>query len=88
MTFTSIAAGAALCVLALATPALAQNRGTPEQQQACTPDAMTLCGEFIPDPGRVRACLLGRRANLSPACRAAIAPSLPERAPRKRRRAR
>ena len=51
-----------------ATPALAQ--GTPAQRDACTGDAMSLCGEFIPDPGRTGACLNAKRAQLSPACRA------------------
>ncbi|WP_081948851.1 MULTISPECIES: hypothetical protein [unclassified Methylobacterium] len=74
-----------LSVFALASPALSQ--GTPEQQQACTPDAMSLCQNYIPDAGRVRACLLSRRASLSPACRAAIAAGEPKSsAPRKRRR--
>jgi hypothetical protein len=72
-----------LMVLTLAFPALSLDRGTPEQQQACTPDAMSFCGPFIPDAERVRACLLSRRASLSPACRAAIAPKAY--APRKRR---
>jgi hypothetical protein len=51
-----------------ASPAAAQ--GTPEQQQACSGDAMNLCGEFIPDPGRTGACLARKKAQLSPACRA------------------
>ncbi len=45
---------------------------TPEQQQACTPDAMRLCQEFIPDVARVTACMRAKRAQLSPACRAAM----------------
>ena len=56
-----------------AAPAMAQ--GTPEQQQACTGDAMNLCGEFIPDPGRTGACLNAKRAQLSPACRAVFSGS-------------
>jgi hypothetical protein len=51
-----------------ATPAMAQ--GTQAQRDACTGDAMRLCGEFIPDPGRTGACLNSKRAQLSPACRA------------------
>jgi hypothetical protein len=42
---------------------------TPEQQQACTGDAMQLCGEFVPDVGRVTACMIRKRSELSPGCR-------------------
>jgi hypothetical protein len=50
------------------TPAMAQ--GTQAQRDACTGDAMRLCGEHIPDAGRTGACLNAKRAQLSPACRA------------------
>ena len=46
--------------------------GTPEARQACTPDAMRLCSEFIPDAERVKACMLRKRAQLSQACRVAM----------------
>ncbi|AWN42836.1 hypothetical protein DK389_22955 [Methylobacterium durans] len=71
-----------LSALTASTPALGQ--GTPEQRQACTPDAMNLCGDYIPDAARVKACLLSQRQRLSPACRAAIGGN--EVKPRKRRR--
>ncbi|PIK73489.1 hypothetical protein CS379_08140 [Methylobacterium frigidaeris] len=83
MIIKSIATCIGLTVLTLECLAMSLDRGTPEQQQACTPDAMSFCGAFIPDPGRVRACLLSRRASLSPECRTAIAPKA--HAPRKRR---
>jgi hypothetical protein len=51
-------------------PAMAQSRGTPEQQQACQPDAMRLCSEFIPDVDRITACMIKKRLALSPPCRA------------------
>jgi len=54
--------------LALATPALAEDRGTPEARDACTPDVFRLCSEYIPDAGQITACLARRKANLSPAC--------------------
>ena len=64
----------ALAALALAlgfaSPAAAQ--GTPQQQQACQPDAFRLCGEFVPDVAKIQACMSRKRAQLSPACRAAI----------------
>jgi hypothetical protein len=45
-------------------------RGTPEQRAACTPDALLLCGSYIPDPARVESCLRQRKVDLSEACRA------------------
>jgi hypothetical protein len=47
----------------------AQYRGTPEAQQACTPDVMRLCNAEIPDVERITACLRKNRMNLSPACK-------------------
>jgi hypothetical protein len=62
----ALAAGLFTAVTAL--PAVAQ--GTMAQQQACQGDAMRLCGAFIPDVDRVRACMVSRMRYLSPACRA------------------
>jgi hypothetical protein len=45
-------------------------QGTPEQRQACQPDAMRLCGEFVPDVDRITACMVKNRIRLSPPCRA------------------
>jgi hypothetical protein len=42
---------------------------TPEEQQACSPDAFRLCGDAIPDVDRVTACMIRKRAELSPPCR-------------------
>ena len=55
------------------TPVPAVAQGTPEQQQACTPDVMRLCNQFIPDVAKITACMSRNRANISPACRAAFA---------------
>ncbi|MEH2491370.1 hypothetical protein [Bradyrhizobium sp. AZCC 2230] len=41
---------------------------TPEQQQACTPDAMGLCGEFVPNVDAITACMIRKKAQLSPQC--------------------
>jgi len=41
-------------------------------RQACTPDAMRLCSEFIPDAGKVKTCMLSKRSQLSEACRTAM----------------
>ncbi len=66
--FVAIALAAACICNAVA---LAQeNRGTPEQRAACTPDAFRLCSDYIPDPSRVESCLRHRKLDLSNACRA------------------
>ena len=41
---------------------------TPEQEQACTPDAMRLCSEFIPNVDAITACMIQRKSQLSPQC--------------------
>ncbi len=46
-------------------PAFAQSQ---EDQAACTPDVMRLCQQDIPDQGRIIACLVRSRLQLSPAC--------------------
>ena len=47
--------------------ALAQ--GSIEERRACTPDAIRLCREFIPDAGKIAACLIARKTQLSDLCR-------------------
>lgn len=49
-------------------PTLAFGQGTQQQRDACTPDAFRLCGQFMPDAGRVEACLRNAGPRLSPAC--------------------
>jgi hypothetical protein len=49
--------------------ALADDRGTPEQRAACTPDAFRLCSNYIPDADKVEGCLRQRKLDLSVACR-------------------
>jgi hypothetical protein len=46
------------------------NRGTMEQQIACTPDVWRLCGDQIPDVNRIVSCLRQNTPQLSPPCRA------------------
>ena len=56
---------------AVITPASSQEyRGTWEQQMACTPDVWRLCGDQIPDVGRIVACLRQNTPQLSNGCRA------------------
>jgi hypothetical protein len=39
---------------------------------ACMNDAMTVCGQYIPDRDRVAHCLMANRSRVSPACRTAL----------------
>jgi hypothetical protein len=41
-------------------------------RQACTPDAMRLCADFIPDVPKITACMTAKRAQLSQECRSAM----------------
>lgn len=41
-------------------------------RQACTPDALRLCSDYIPDVGRITACMRAKSAQLSTPCRAAM----------------
>jgi hypothetical protein len=43
-----------------------------EVQQACTPDAMRLCSEFIPDRAKITACMMHKRRELSETCLTAM----------------
>jgi hypothetical protein len=43
-----------------------------EVQQACTPDAMRLCSEFIPDRAKITACMMRKRRELSETCLTAM----------------
>ena len=47
---------------------------TPEQEQACTGDAFRLCSAEIPDVGRVTACMVAKKDQLSPPCSAYFRP--------------
>ncbi len=52
----------------------AANAYTPEQEQACSGDAFRLCSAAIPDVNRVTACMVAKKSQLSPACRAHFRP--------------
>ena len=56
----------ALLVIAMSPlPAVAY---TQEDVNACTPDVMRLCANYIPDEGRIAQCLVQNKKQLSPAC--------------------
>jgi len=42
---------------------------TQEEQQACSPDAMRLCGEFVPNVDAITACMIQKKSQLSPQCK-------------------
>ena len=54
--------------------ALAEQQGTEQQREACTPDVFRLCGRYIPDTGRITRCLRNSGPRLSPACYAVFYP--------------
>jgi hypothetical protein len=61
----------AVAGIGVATSVSAQEyRGTWEQQMACTPDVWRLCGDKVPDVGRIVACLRQNTPQLSSGCRA------------------
>jgi len=66
---------AALLCLAIGQAAAqgAPGSGQVDVRQACTPDAMRLCSDTIPDVTRTTACMRAKRAQLSPECRVAMA---------------
>ena len=47
---------------------------TQEEQQACSGDAMRLCGAFVPDVDRITACMIENKSQLSPPCRVFFRP--------------
>ena len=68
MRMLSITTGLVTVLIAwVAGPASAQHVANAEQ--ACTPDAMRLCSEFIPDVNKITACLRKNRRTLSSECR-------------------
>lgn len=72
----AMATAGLLAMLSGITSAAAQ--GSEEERRACTPDAMRLCREYIPNVERIIACMVARRAELSPACQAFFKPDEPE----------
>ena len=85
--FVSVAILLAVSSAALAQPAMSNQpaggppspfpgmsmQGTPEDQKACSPDAVKFCKEMIPDTFRVLSCLQANRQKISPACQGTLA---------------
>lgn len=69
-----------VCWLALPVGALlfgvnAAGADDADVRQACTPDAMRLCSDVIPDVPKVTACMNAKHSQLSQECRSAMAAS-------------
>lgn len=45
------------------------DRGSYEEQQACTPDVFRLCSAYIPDVSNIINCLKDKKRSLSVACK-------------------
>jgi hypothetical protein len=64
-------------LLAFATAAIALQTSpglafSSEAQQMCSGDAMRLCSSEIPDIPRIRACMVQKKTQVSPGCRAVM----------------
>src|SRR4051794_7196157 len=69
--FVAIPAMSLVCGVAVQNAAQSEEyRGTLQQQLACTPDVLSLCGDQIPDTNRIVACLRQNTPQLSEGCRA------------------
>ena len=68
-TIASLFAFATTAIALQTSPGLAFSS---EAQQMCTGDAMRLCSSEIPDISRVRACMVQKKAQVSPGCRAVM----------------
>jgi hypothetical protein len=67
--FRNFPLGAALAAALAFSLSTTGHAYTPEEQQACQPDAFRLCSSEIPDVDRVTACMVARKSQLSPECR-------------------
>lgn len=50
----------------------AANAQSEALKQACTPDAMRLCQEFIPDRAKITRCMMSKRSQISAPCLTAM----------------
>jgi hypothetical protein len=68
-----------VCTALFAGSAFAQGtgQGTAAEQEACTPDVLRLCGNFIPNVDPIVACLRANERQLSPDCHQVMFPPPP-----------
>jgi hypothetical protein len=67
---TRVFAVALLSLAILPDAAMAQHRGTPEQQRACRPDVARFCRHAGSSDYEIEACLRANMGRLRRACRA------------------
>ncbi|WP_395665068.1 hypothetical protein [Methylocella sp.] len=70
----SLSIAAALLFSAMLGAASAQAATLAEEQAACEGDAFEYCSAYIPNRDEIRGCLFEYRNEISPACRALVAP--------------
>jgi len=58
----------AMALMAIIVTPISAMAYTQQDADACTPDAMKLCSQAIPDENRVAQCLVQNKRQLSPAC--------------------
>lgn len=68
-TIASLFAVATTAIALQTSPGLAFSS---EAQQMCSGDAMRLCSSEIPDIPRIQACMVRKKAQVSPGCRAVM----------------
>lgn len=61
-----------LCAWVIGVPPVLARTMQQKLDQACAADIAKLCAETKPDQDRIKACMLTRRAEVSPACMALI----------------
>jgi len=61
-----------LCGFLACHPGGAAAQDSPDVRQACTPDAMRLCSDVIPDVPKITACMTAKYSQLSDGCRLAM----------------
>lgn len=66
--FIALAVAAVVAVSTCST-AFAENRGTADQREACTPDVLRLCYSSIFSVKAIISCMEEKKDQLSPACR-------------------
>ena len=70
----SLSIAAAILFAAALGAAAAQAATLAEEQAACEGDAFEYCSAYIPNREEIRGCLYEYREQISPACRALVAP--------------
>ena len=70
MRMLSIAAAGLVTALFVAITTMPAKAQSGSAEEACTPDVMRLCQDFVPDRDRIVGCLKAKRRQLSRDCRA------------------